>query len=54
MKDIFDTTQRIKVLKEEIKYARTQIKPNACGHVYTAIHWMERRIEELEKLPHFK
>lgn len=39
----------IEVLKSEIEVLRSRIQPTACGHLYTTIHVLENRIQELEK-----
>lgn len=39
----------IGVLMEEIEVLRSRIQPHDCGHLYTTIHTLESRIEELEK-----
>lgn len=36
-------------LQEEIKHAKTCLRPTATGHIHTAISWMEYRVEELAK-----
>ena len=36
-------------LQEEIKHAKTCIRPTATGHIHTAISWMEHRVKELTK-----
>lgn len=41
-------TTVINVLEKEIEYARSQIRPQATGHIYTAISWMENRLEQLK------
>lgn len=40
---------RISVLEEEIEYLRTLIRPQATGHIYTAISVLEDRIKELKQ-----
>jgi uncharacterized protein YhjY with autotransporter beta-barrel domain len=35
------------VLEEEIKYAKSQIQDHDTGHIYTAINWMESRLNQL-------
>ena len=47
MKMVTNTTV-INVLEKEIEYARSQIRPQATGHIYTAISWMENRLEQLK------
>lgn len=39
----------INVLVEEIAVLRSRILPQDCGHLYTTIHTLEGRIEELKK-----
>lgn len=43
-----DTT-KLRVLKEEIDYARRQLQPHDTGHIHTAINWMKQRVQELHK-----
>ena len=52
MKEIFDTTLRIELLKKEIEYAKTCLRPTATGHIHTAINWLEHRVKELQKEEH--
>ena len=46
--NIFDTTTKIRIIKEEIAYARSQLQPHDTGHIHTAISWLEHRINELK------
>ena len=39
---------RADVLNDEIEYAKSQLQPHDTGHIYTAISWMEHRLEELK------
>jgi hypothetical protein len=39
---------RIGVLEDEIKYAKGQLQPHDTGHIYTAIDWLEHRINRLK------
>jgi len=39
----------VEFLKDEIAVLRTKLRPQATGHIYTAIKVLEDRIEELEK-----
>ena len=48
-KKLINAIVRLDVIKDEIAYAKTQIQDHDTGHIYTAISWMEHRIEELEK-----
>lgn len=34
-------------LQEEIKHAKTCLRPTATGHIHTAISWMEHRVKEI-------
>ena len=52
MKDIFETTLRIELLKKEIEYAKTCLRPHDTGWIHTAISWLEHRVEELKKEEH--
>jgi len=36
-------------LEHEIKYAKSCLQPQDTGHIYTAISWMERRVEQLKQ-----
>ena len=36
-------------LQEEIKHAKTCLRPTATGHIHTAISWMQSRRDELKK-----
>ena len=36
------------VLEEEIEYAKSQIQEHDTGHIYTAISWMESRLNQLK------
>ena len=48
-KKLINDLIRVDVIKEEIAYAKSQLQPHDTGHIYTAISWMEDRIEKLEK-----
>mgnify|MGYP003660031908 CR=1 FL=1 len=48
-KKLINDIIRVDVIKDEIAYAKSQIQPHDTGHIYTAISWMEQRIEELDK-----
>lgn len=49
--NIFDTTTKIRILKEEIAYARSQLQPHDTGHIHTAISWLTERVRDLRKKP---
>ena len=49
--NIFDTTTTIRILKEEIEYAKSCLQPHDTGHIHTAISWMKERVSELKKKP---
>jgi hypothetical protein len=36
-------------LQEEIKHAKTCLRPSATGYIHTAISWMEYRVEQIAK-----
>ena len=36
-------------LQEEIKHAKTCLRPSTTGHIHTAISWMEYRVEQIAK-----
>ena len=38
----------IDIIKEEIKYAKSQLQPHDTGHIHTAISWMQHRLNQLE------
>ena len=38
----------VSVLEEEIEYAKSQIQEHDTGHIYTAISWMESRLDQLK------
>ena len=38
----------VNMLRREIAYAESQVRPSATGHIITAIHWMKGRVEELQ------
>ena len=40
---------RMTVLLDEIEILRRRIKPQATGHLYTAINVLQDRVQELEK-----
>lgn len=48
-KDFSGNLVRINILQSEIEYAKSQLQEHDTGHIYTAISWMEQRIEELDK-----
>ena len=54
-RNIFMTTQSvssetsIKVLKETIAWFKKQIEPHDCGWMYTTIHGLKHRIQQLRK-----
>lgn len=39
----------MEVLRSEIEVLHSRIEPTSCGHLHTAIHVLENRIQELEK-----
>ena len=41
--------QQIEVLKETIKWFKTQIEPHACGWMHTTISGLKHRIKILKK-----
>ena len=49
--NIFDTTTTIRILNEEIEYAKSCLQPQDTGHIHTAISWMKDRVSELKKKP---
>jgi hypothetical protein len=49
--NILDTTTKIRILKEEIAYAKSCLEPHDTGHIHTAISWMKERVSDLRKKP---
>lgn len=47
--NMFEKEMMLIALKREIAYAESQLRDTSTGHVYTAINWMQGRIEALEK-----
>lgn len=47
--NLFEKQMMLVALKREIAYAESQLRTAATGHVYTAINWMQGRVEALEK-----
>ena len=47
-KDFPGNLIKVNFLEQEIKYAKSQLQEHDTGHIYTAISWMEHRIEELK------
>tara|TARA_Y200000002_G_scaffold130064_1_gene107152 strand:- start:11044 stop:11295 length:252 start_codon:yes stop_codon:yes gene_type:complete len=47
-KDFSGNLIRISMLEKEIEYAKSQLQPHDTGHIYTAISWLEHRINELK------
>jgi hypothetical protein len=39
---------KFRYLEEEIEYAKSQIQEHDTGHIYTAISWMESRLNQLK------
>ena len=48
IKDFTGNLIRISILENEIEYAKSQLQPHDTGHIYTAISWLEHRINELK------
>tara|TARA_B100001057_G_scaffold491241_2_gene581072 strand:+ start:3556 stop:3822 length:267 start_codon:yes stop_codon:yes gene_type:complete len=48
VKDFTGNLIRISILEKEIEYAKSQLQPHDTGHIYTAISWLESRINELK------
>ena len=48
VKDFSGNLIRISILEKEIEYAKSQLQPHDTGHIYTAISWLEHRINELK------
>ena len=47
-KDFPGNLIKVKVLEDEIDYAKSQLQPHDTGHIHTAISWMEDRLNELK------
>jgi hypothetical protein len=41
---------RVELLKDEIAVLKTKLRPQATGHIHTAISVLEDRIKELESV----
>ena len=39
---------RIKILEDEIRYAKAQLQEHDTGHIHTAISWLEHRLNMLK------
>ena len=39
---------KVNFLEQEIKYAKSQLQEHDTGHIYTAISWMESRLNQLK------
>lgn len=50
--DLFETTLKIEMLKDEIEYAKSCLQPHDTGWINTAITWMNHRVKQLEKQEH--
>ena len=48
LKDFTGNLIRISILEKEIEYAKSQLQPHDTGHIYTAISWLESRINDLK------
>ena len=48
MKDPTDSLVRLIVLTEEVEHYKTLLMPHDTGHIYTAISWMESRLNQLK------
>lgn len=47
--NVFDTTTKIRILNEEIKYAKSCIREHDTGHIHTAIGWLVDRVNDLKR-----
>lgn len=43
-KDFPGNLIKVNFLEQEIKYAKSQLQEHDTGHIYTAISWMESRL----------
>ena len=48
VKDFTGNLIRISILEKEIEYAKSQLQQHDTGHIYTAISWLESRINDLK------
>jgi|TARA_B100000927_G_C16201509_1_gene363732 hypothetical protein len=47
-KDFPGNLIKVNFLEQEIKYAKSQLQEHDTGHIYTAISWMESRLNQLK------
>ena len=47
-KDFPGNLIKVNFLEQEIKYAKSQLQEHDTGHIYTAISWMESRLNHLK------
>ena len=47
-KDFPGNLIKVNFLEQEIKYAKSQLQVHDTGHIYTAISWMESRLNQLK------
>ena len=47
-KDFPGNLIKIKLIEDEIEYAKSQLQPHDTGHIHTAISWLEHRVDELK------
>ena len=40
---------RLDILKDEVKFYKTFLRPSATGHIHTTINFISNRISDLEK-----
>lgn len=45
---LFRDMIRVEVLEDEIKYAKSQVRPEDTGHIHTAISWLKHRVNQLK------
>ncbi|MBK93301.1 MAG: hypothetical protein CMP33_03420 [Rickettsiales bacterium] len=47
-KDFPGNLIKIKLIEDEIEYAKSQLQQHNTGHIHTAIGWMEHRLNQLK------
>ena len=42
-------TERLVLLMDEIRIAKTKLQPHDTGHIHTSISYLESRVEEIQQ-----
>tara|TARA_B100000683_G_C12063831_1_gene379812 strand:+ start:43 stop:225 length:183 start_codon:yes stop_codon:yes gene_type:complete len=42
-------TERLVLLMDEIRIAKTKLQPHDTGHIHTSISYLESRVEEVQE-----